>query len=181
MQPVREWGLSPRASLSLNPGGGCSARPVLGARPHAPALLGVGVADRSPRVGSWPCVGREFGAEGEREGGKPLCDSQVAVAGARISNLFLSREGKSWERWDRGRANRSPHGGTETPRVKKGQCAGWRGAPAPVACGQRQAGCGWERRPAWRRVSAVRKRSFLFFPFAVVRLGHAFFIFGRLG
>lgn len=181
MQPVREWGLSPRASLSLNPGGGCSARLVRCAGPHAPALLGVGVADRSQRVGSWPCIGRELGAEGEREGGRPLCVFQVAVAGTRISNLFLSREGKSWERRDRGRASRSPHGGSETPRVKKGQCAGWRGAPAPVPCGQRQAGCGWKRRPAWRRVSAVRKCSFLFFPFSAVRLGHAFFIFGRLG
>lgn len=55
------------------------------------------------------------------------------------------------------------------------------GAPTSVRCGQRQAGCGWERRPAWRRVSAVRKCSSLFFPFSVVGLGHAFFIFGRLG
>ena len=71
--------------------------------------------------------------------------------------------------------------GTEGVRVAASRVekkrTGWRveGAPASARRGLRRARRGWERRPAWRRVSAVQKCSFLFFPFAAVGLGHAFF------
>lgn len=85
----------------------------------------------------WPTARRESAAGGAlaanwalRSGGrgKALCVFQVAVAGARISNLFLFGESESWERLSQGRdaggTEGSPHGGSETPRVKKGQGAG---------------------------------------------------------
>lgn len=59
---------------------------------------------------------------------------------------------------------------------KRAQSAREEKAFAFAPCGHSLAGCGCKRRPAWRRVSAVRKCSFLFFPFPVVGLGQAFLV-----
>lgn len=82
--------------------------------PRARALGGWGggllVAGRLLAL-PWP---RSRRREREREG-ETLCVFQVPVVGARISNLFFSREGKSRVRPSRGRGA----GGTEGARVAR--------------------------------------------------------------
>lgn len=163
--------VSPRASLSLtsqvsrgNPGsclcicpvpgsarlgGGSGARPARCPRPEVPTR---------PRTGGlgWRTAGRESAprpalaanwALREGEGGKTLCVFQVAVVGARISNL-LSREGNPRVRLSRGRGN----GGTEGARATR-----LSGGSEPLRV--EKAGCrARETRlcPVWTEASRVR-------------------------
>jgi hypothetical protein len=66
--------------------------------------------------------------------------------------------------------------GQETRQASGGESARRRESP-PLPGVDSLARCGWERRPAWRRVSAVRKCSFLFFSVLRGRPRSRFFFF----
>lgn len=124
---------------------GLRCAPVQCPRPQDPTCLcsgGLGWWSASPRSAPGGALHANWALRAG-EGGKTLC-----FAGARVSNLLLSwgrqvlgeailRQGR---RQDQGSAGRSPHGGSETPLVKKGQSAGWGEPPASARCGQRDRG-----------------------------------------
>lgn len=186
-------GRSPRTCLARGSGSACLCgdfcmHPVQCPRQATPRARALGGWDRGQLAAcSQPCTGREFGAESERGRERHFVFSRSPLQAPAFLTCSSSWwKAKSGERLSLGGAlvglgytGCSPRG-QETPRVRKRQSAGWRESP-PLLSVDGLARSGWERRPAWRRVSAVRKCSSLSFPFFVVSLGHTYFIFGSSG
>lgn len=160
-----------------------AARSVQRPRSHAPALWGVGVAEA--RLESAPSPALVPNSALRVGKGEKACVFQVAVAGARISNLYLSGEaspGRGWGARGTEGARVARLAGAARPRGWKREREPGGGAPASVPCGQSPARVGAS--PCLAPVAADRKCRFLFFPFSVVGLGSRFsfyFYFWKIG